>query len=114
MDDDLNTAEALAAIFEYVRDINTAMDAGEMRRRKSRARAGVSGAFRCRLRRAAAHRGKRPDSGDAEVEALVQARNEAKKARNFALSDQLRQQLLEQGIILEDTKSGTRWKRKSS
>ena len=52
--------------------------------------------------------------GDAEVEALVQARNAAKKARNFALSDQIRQQLLEQGIILEDTKSGMRWKRKSS
>jgi cysteinyl-tRNA synthetase len=52
--------------------------------------------------------------GDADVEALIQARNDAKKARNFALSDQIRQQLLEQGVVLEDTKSGTRWKRKSS
>jgi cysteinyl-tRNA synthetase len=48
------------------------------------------------------------------VEAQIQARNDAKKARNFALSDRIRQQLLEQGIILEDTKAGPRWKRKSS
>jgi cysteinyl-tRNA synthetase len=52
--------------------------------------------------------------GDAEVEARIETRNQAKKARDFALSDRIRQQLLEQGIILEDTKSGTRWKRKSA
>ena len=52
--------------------------------------------------------------GDAEVEALVQARNEAKKARNFALLRPDPPAVLEQGIILEDTKSGMRWKRKSS
>jgi cysteinyl-tRNA synthetase len=50
---------------------------------------------------------------DARVEELIQERNAAKKARNFTRSDQIRQELLDAGIILEDTKEGTRWKRKS-
>jgi cysteinyl-tRNA synthetase len=49
---------------------------------------------------------------DADVEAQIAARTQAKKARNFAESDRIRDQLLEQGIILEDTKDGVRWKRK--
>jgi cysteinyl-tRNA synthetase len=49
---------------------------------------------------------------DSEVESMIAARTAAKKAKNFALADQVREQLLEQGIILEDTKSGVRWKRK--
>ena len=49
---------------------------------------------------------------DAAVDALIAERAAAKKAKNFARADQIRQQLLEQGIILEDTKSGVRWKRK--
>jgi len=47
-----------------------------------------------------------------EVESLIAGRADAKKARNFARADQIREQLLEQGIVLEDTKSGVRWKRK--
>lgn len=111
MDDDLNTAEALAAMFEYLREVNTAMDAGEMRA-GDRAPALE---FLARFDSVFAVLQPTAESGqigDAEVEAQVQARNDAKKARNFALSDQIRQQLLEQGVILEDTKSGTRWKRK--
>jgi len=49
---------------------------------------------------------------DAAVDALIEERAAAKKAKNFARADQVRQQLLDQGIILEDTKSGVRWKRK--
>jgi len=49
---------------------------------------------------------------DAAVEAFVAERTAAKKARDFSLADRIRDQLLEQGIILEDTKSGVRWKRK--
>jgi cysteinyl-tRNA synthetase len=49
---------------------------------------------------------------DAAVDALIEERAAAKKAKNFTRADQVRQQLLEQGIILEDTKSGVRWKRK--
>jgi len=112
MDDDLNTAEALAAVFEYVRDANTAMDAGEFRAGNRDAALGLLARFDSIfdvIKPAAA-----AGLCDAEIESLVAARNEAKKARNFALSDQIRQQLLDQGVILEDTKSGVRWKRKSS
>jgi cysteinyl-tRNA synthetase len=49
---------------------------------------------------------------DADVEARIADRTAAKKAKNFALADQIRGELLEQGIILEDTKAGIRWKRK--
>ena len=111
MDDDLNTAEALAAAFEYVRDVNSAADAGEMRDGNCAAAL----AFLARFDQV--FDVLRPTIGsgqmaDAEVEAAIAARHDAKKARNFALSDQIRAQLLERGIILEDTKSGTRWKRK--
>jgi cysteinyl-tRNA synthetase len=113
MDDDLNTAEALAAMFEYVRDVNTEMDAGAMR---SENRAPALD-FLARFDSVFAVLQPAIEDGkidDAEVESLIQARNDAKKARNFVLADQIRQQLLEQDIILEDTKLGTRWKRKSS
>ena len=49
---------------------------------------------------------------DSEVESLVAERTAAKKARNFAAADRIREELLERGIVLEDTKSGVRWKRK--
>jgi cysteinyl-tRNA synthetase len=111
LDDDLNTAEALAAIFEYVRDVNTAMDAREMR-------AGNSGA--------ALHLLERFDSvfdvlrptekasglSDAEIEAKIAERTQAKKAKQFARADGIRQELADAGIILEDTREGVRWKRK--
>ena len=111
LDDDLNTAEALAAIFEYVRDINSAMDSGEFRSGNS------AGALQFLTRFDAVFDVLRPTlrSGyiqDSEVESLVLERDAAKKARNFKRADQIREQLSEQDIILEDTKSGTRWKRK--
>jgi cysteinyl-tRNA synthetase len=111
LDNDLNTAEALAATFEYIRDANTAMDAGEFRAEN----AGTARAFLERfdsifdVLRATAQSGSMPD---ADVDAQIAARTQAKKARNFAEADRIRDQLLEQGIILEDTKDGVRWKRK--
>jgi cysteinyl-tRNA synthetase len=111
LDDDLNTAEALGAIFEYIRDANVAMDAGEF---------GVENTVAARefldrfdsifdVLRASGQEGA---LSDAEIEAKIAARGAAKKARNFAESDRLRDELLAQGIILEDTKDGARWKRK--
>jgi cysteinyl-tRNA synthetase len=50
--------------------------------------------------------------GDADIDGLIAERTAAKKARDFARADGIRTQLLEQGVILEDTKDGVRWKRK--
>ncbi len=111
MDDDLNTAEALAAGFEYVRDANSAMDSGDFRA------GNAAGALDFLRRFDAVFDVLRPtvqtnQIADSEVESMIGERVAAKKARNFARADQIREQLLEQGIILEDTKSGVRWKRK--
>jgi cysteinyl-tRNA synthetase len=111
MNDDLNTAESLGAVFEFVREANIAMDAGEFRADN----AAPALAFLARfdsvfdVLEPSATQGFLPD---AEVEALVAERGEAKKRRDFARADGIRAQLLEQGVVLEDTKGGVRWKRK--
>jgi cysteinyl-tRNA synthetase len=114
LDDDLNTAEALAAAFEYVRDTNTAMDAGDFLAGNTQG----AQAFLARfdsvfdvLRPTAAIGDQKEGETDAEIDALVADRVAAKKARDFARADQIRAQLAERGIILEDTKDGVRWKR---
>jgi cysteinyl-tRNA synthetase len=111
LNDDLNTAEALAAVFEFVRDANSAMDAGEYRAGNAPAGLAFLSLFDSifKVLEPSAQAGGLSDAG---IEGLVAERAAAKKARDFALSDRIRDQLLEQGIILEDTKSGVRWKRK--
>jgi cysteinyl-tRNA synthetase len=111
LDDDLNTAEALAALFEFVRDANTAMDAGEFRAGNARPAVELLAQFDAifDILRASA---KQTGISDADVEGLIAERAQAKKSRNFARADQIRLQLLDAGIILEDTKEGARWKRK--
>jgi cysteinyl-tRNA synthetase len=110
LDDDLNTAEALAAAFEYVRDTNSAMDAGEF----TAANAAEALAFLARFD--SVFDVLRPSErtgglSDAEVDALIAERNASKKSRDFARADQIRKDLAAQNIILEDTKEGVRWKR---
>ncbi len=111
MDDDLNTAEALAAVFEFVRDANTAMDAGEFRAGNAPAALEFLARFDevFEVLQPSARAGA---LSDAEVEALIAERTEAKKRRDFARADEIRGQLAEQGIVLEDIKGGVRWKRK--
>jgi cysteinyl-tRNA synthetase len=110
LDDDLNTAEALGATFEYVRETNTAMDAGDFL-------AGNAAAALVFLARfdsvfdVLTPSAKTGSLSDVEIETLVSERNSAKKARNFARADEIRKQLADQAVILEDTKEGTRWKR---
>jgi cysteinyl-tRNA synthetase len=111
LDDDLNTAEALGAVFEFVRETNTAMDAGEF------LAANVASAkdVLARFDRVFDILEPRQEAGaipDAAVQSLVDERNAARKTRNFARADEIRQELLEKGVILEDTKDGVRWKRK--
>ncbi|HWE05591.1 MAG TPA: DALR domain-containing protein, partial [Rhizomicrobium sp.] len=111
MDHDLNTAEALAAAFEYIRDANSAMDAGEFRASDATAALQFLSRFDAVFDVIAPTTATNAIA-DSEIESLVAERNSAKKAKNFARADQIREQLLDQGIILEDTKSGVRWKRK--
>ncbi len=121
--DDLNTAQALAAIFDLVRDVNTAMDRGEFRQGDAAPVLAALESFDAifavlhdddgeKLRAL----GLAPDSpplSDAEIEALVAERQAARKRRDFAASDRIRDQLAERGVILEDSRDGgVRWKRK--
>ncbi len=111
LDDDLNTAEALAAMFEYIRDTNSSMDAGEF---KSGNLAATKKLFE---RFDSIFDVLRPsiDEGgitEAEIDALIAERTQARKAKNFKRGDEIRAELLERGVIIEDTKEGVRWKRK--
>ncbi len=120
MDDDLNTAEALAAIFDYVRAINTAIDDNQFREENRWDAARVLEVFDTVFDILKPSEAKAlPNSGveaaalsDQEIEAYIEERTRAKKMRNFARSDEIRASLLGQGVVLEDTKDGVRWKRK--
>lgn len=111
LDDDLNTAEALAAVFEYVRDANTAMDAGEFRADNVQGALDLVRQFDDVVD-VLRPTGTTHDVSDEEIERKIQERTQAKKSKNFGLADQIRAELLEAGVILEDTKDGVRWKRK--
>jgi len=111
LNDDLNTAEGLASVFEYVRDANTAMDAGEFKADNVAPALEFLKLFDS-IFDVLTPTARAGELSDAEVDARIAERAAAKKARNFALADQIRDQLLQQGIILEDTKAGVRWKRK--
>ena len=111
MDDDLNTAEALAAVFEFVREANSAMDAGDFHA------GNVAPASDLLARFDAVFDVLRPGEKaagitDAEVEALIAERAQARARRDFARADAIRRRLFVQDVILEDTKDGARWKRK--
>jgi cysteinyl-tRNA synthetase len=110
LDDDLNTAEALGAVFEFVRDSNTAMDAGEFLDGNTAAALAFLARFDSvfDVLRPSARSG---GLSDGEIEALIAERVATKKARNFARADEIRAQLAAQGVVLEDTKEGVRWKR---
>jgi cysteinyl-tRNA synthetase len=121
--DDLNTAQALAAIFDLVRDTNIAMDRGEFREGDAEPVLGVLEMFDAIF--AVLHDddaeklkafGVALNSAtlsDAEIAALVDERQAARKRRDFAASDRIRDQLAQSGVILEDSRdSAVRWKRK--
>jgi len=110
LDDDLNTAEALAAIFEYVSDANTAMDSGAFLAGNLAAALELLNRFDDVVD-VLKPTAKMSTLSDTDVEARISERVQAKKARNFARADEIRKELLEAGVILEDTKDGTRWKR---
>jgi cysteinyl-tRNA synthetase len=121
--DDLNTAVALAAIFDLVREVNVALDRGELRQEDAGQTLAAMGKFDEifsilqteddeKFLRQAAPEGT-PGLNDVEAEALIAERQAARLARNFERSDEIRRRLADGGIILEDTRDGrVRWKRK--
>jgi len=133
---DLNTAEARAPIFELLRAANTAMDRGQLYAGDRDAILDVLAKFDAVFdvledrddeptRHAlewAKQAGREADVApellarlalsDEQVEALLAERTQAKKARNFARADQIRNELTEKGIVIEDSKEGVKWKRK--
>jgi cysteinyl-tRNA synthetase len=111
LDDDLNTAQALAAMFELVRQANIALSEGRLGEGD---RKGILEFFTVLDERLAIvpSMEKAVNSDDAQIEALIAQRNQARRNRDFALSDKLRDELLRLGVVIEDTKEGTRWRRK--
>jgi len=108
MDDDLNTAGALAALFTLIRDANIAMDAGRITPADAE---GIRTAL-MKVDPVLDIYPKREENLDAEIEELIAQRNAARKARNFAESDRIRDLLVSKDILLEDTPGGVRWRRK--
>jgi cysteinyl-tRNA synthetase len=111
---DLNTALALGAIMELVRALNTAIDGGTLTSGDGRAVRETFDQFDkvlgiLSLRRA---EDERPPVPVAEIETAIEARRQARLARNFAEADRIRKDLDARGILLEDSGSATRWKRK--
>ncbi len=109
LDDDLNTAAALAAIHNLVREINTVLAKEELKANDQRAVLDAIEKFDSVL---GIFGEEKAEILDEEIERLIEERQEARRNRNFARSDEIRDSLAAQGIVLEDTKDGVRWKRK--
>ncbi len=106
MDDDLNTADAIAAIFDLVRDINTSIDINSPKLM-------IEFAYELymELAEVLGILEKDQENLDDEIEKLIEDRQTARKERNWALSDKIRDDLKAKGIILEDTPEGVKWKK---
>ena len=110
MDDDLNTSVALAAIHNLTRDVNTALARKQVRSENQREILEILRRFDTVLNVFGGEGG--GSSLDEEIQALIAERQEARRRRDFARADELRDALLQRGIVLEDTKDGVRWKQK--
>ena len=107
MDDDFNTADAIAAVFDLVKFANT-----NVAESSSKA---FADALRGKIQSLCDILGiiteKKAELLDADIEQLIEERQAARKAKNFARADEIRNELLEKGIVLEDTREGVKWKR---
>jgi len=117
MDDDFNTREAIAVLFDMAREVNRLKrdaDAGAAKlASQMRGLGNILGLLEMDPQSYLKGEAGEGDLSDAAIDALVAQRNEAKTNRDFALSDQIRDQLKDAGVVLEDSKEGVRWKRES-
>ena len=107
MDDDLNTADAVSAVFELVKFANTNASADSSKEFVETLKKEISEL--CDILGIITE--KKADSLEAEVEALIAERQAARKAKDFAKADEIRDKLLAMGIQLKDTREGVQWKR---
>lgn len=107
MDDDFNTADAISAIFEIVRLSNSTISEASAKAYVSYVKETMDKL--CDVLGIITE--KKEEILDSEVEDLIAKRQQARKDKNFALADEIRGQLLDMGIILEDTREGVKWKR---
>ena len=108
MDDDVNTADAVSAIFELAKFMNSNITENSSKEFAQKALDEfneLTGVLNI------VNKDKKEDILDEEIEKLIEQRTEAKKNKNFQLADEIRQQLLDKGIVLEDTRQGVKWKR---
>lgn len=107
MDDDFNTADAISAVFELVKLSNSTISEESAKaylselKKEIETLCGVLGIIT----------EKKKEALDSEIEAMIEARQQARKSKNFALADEIRRKLLDMGIVLEDTREGVKWKR---
>lgn len=107
MDDDFNTADAISAIFELIKFANTNADSSKSKEFLQALLDEVK--MLCDI--CGLEVDKKEELLDGDIEALIEERTAARKAKNFARADEIRDELLNKGIILEDTREGVKWKR---
>ncbi len=108
MDDDLDTPRALAVLFDFIREVNKLLDAAPIAQSQAHSLLDT-------LQRVDSVMGviqEEEELLDEEIEQMIEKRQEARKQKDFATADAIRDQLADQGIILEDTRDGVRWKRR--
>jgi cysteinyl-tRNA synthetase len=109
MDDDFNTSIALAAIHNLSREVNTALARKQVKEENKKELLQLLTRFDSVLNVLG---DQRTEMLDSEVQAMIDERQEARRRRDFGRADEIRIELANRGIILEDTKDGVRWKRK--
>ncbi len=107
MDDDFNTADAISAVFELVKLANSTADENSSKAYVEL----LSGTIAKLCDVLGVKTERKAEVLDSEVEEMIAARQQARKEKNFALADEIRQKLLDMGIVLEDTREGVKWKR---
>ncbi len=107
MDDDFNTADAVSAIFELVKLANSTANEESSKEYVSYLKETIEKL--CDVMGIITE--KKAEILDSEIEAMIEARQQARKAKNFALADEIRGKLSDMGILLEDTREGVKWKR---